>query len=82
MQYNMTTSFLVCLSENGFGLDELIYRLEDLANIKAFSELLQCVLHMVNENLLLKVMLNQALPKKCACSCEHPDLVLNSVKFS
>ena len=25
MQYNITTSFLVCLSENGFGLDELIY---------------------------------------------------------
>ena len=41
MQYNIATSFLVCLSVNGFGLDELIYRLEDLGNIKAFSEFLQ-----------------------------------------
>lgn len=36
MQYNITTSLIVSLSENGFGLDELIYRLEELANKKAF----------------------------------------------
>ena len=28
MQCNITTSLIVSLSENGFGLDELIYRME------------------------------------------------------
>ena len=27
MQYNITTSLIASLSENGFGLDELIYRM-------------------------------------------------------
>ena len=29
MQCNITTSLIVSLSENGFGLDELIYRMEE-----------------------------------------------------
>ena len=41
MQYNITTSLIVSLSENGFGLDELIYRVEELANKKAFPQLLK-----------------------------------------
>ena len=77
MQYNITTSLIVSLSENGFGLDELIYRMEELANKKAFPQLLKTIVLLVDENLKLRVMLKQPLPKKCGCTCEQPDLVLD-----
>ena len=77
MQYNITTSLIVSLSENGFGLDELIYRMEELANKKAFPQLLKAIVLLVDENLRLKVMLKQPLPEKCGCTCEHPDLILD-----
>ncbi len=77
MQCNITTSLIVSLSENGFGLDELIYRMEELANKKAFPQLLKTIVLLVDENLRLKVMLKQPLPEKCGCICEHPDLVLD-----
>ena len=77
MQCNITTSLIVSLSETGFGLDELIYRMEDLANKNAFPELLRTIILVVDENLRLKVMLKQSLPPKCGCSCDCPDLVLD-----
>ena len=77
MQCNITTSLSVSLSETGFGLDELVYRMEDLANKKAFPELLRTIILVVDENLRLKVMLKQSLPPKCGCSCDCPDLVLD-----
>lgn len=77
MQYNITTSLIVSLSENGFGLDELVYRMEELANKKAFPQLLKTIVLLVDENLRLKVMLRQPLPAKCGCTCERPDLVLD-----
>lgn len=77
MQYNITTSLIVSLSGNGFGLDELIYRMEELANKKAFPQLLKTIVLLVDENLRLRVMLKQPLPEKCGCTCEHPDLVLD-----
>lgn len=77
MQHNITTSLIVSLSENAFGLDELVYRMEELANKKAFPQLLKTIVLLVDENLRLKVMLKQPLPAKCGCTCEHPDLVLD-----
>lgn len=77
MQRNITTSLIVSLSENAFGLDELVYRMEELANKKAFPQLLKTIVLLVDENLRLKVMLKQPLPAKCGCTCEHPDLVLD-----
>ncbi|MCR5752564.1 MAG: hypothetical protein K6G91_11440 [Kiritimatiellae bacterium] len=58
-------------------MDELIYRMEELANKKAFPQLLKTIVLLVDENLRLKVMLKQPLPEKCGCICEHPDLVLD-----
>ena len=77
MQCNITTSLIVSLSESGFGLDELVYRMEDLANKKAFPELLKTIILVVDENIRLKVMLKQPLPTKCACTCGHHDPVLD-----
>lgn len=48
MQCNITTSLVVSLSEAGFGLDELVYRMEDLANKKAFPELLKSIILVVD----------------------------------
>ena len=48
MQYNITTSLIVSLSENGFGLDELIYRMEDIANKKAYPQLLKTIILLVD----------------------------------
>ncbi|MBR3957640.1 MAG: hypothetical protein IKJ89_07315 [Kiritimatiellae bacterium] len=58
-------------------MDELIYRMEELANKKAFPQLLKAIVLLVDENLRLKVMLKQPLPEKCGCTCEHPDLILD-----
>lgn len=77
MQCNITTSLVVSLSETGFGLDELVHRMEELANKKAFPELLRSIILVVDENIRLKVMLRQPLPAKCGCTCEHPDPALN-----
>ena len=77
MQCNITTSLVVSLSESGFGLDELVYRMEELANEKAFPELLRTIILVVDENLRLTVMLKNRLPAKCSCTCDSPDLVLD-----
>ena len=62
---------------SGFGLDELVYRMEELANEKAFPELLRTIILVVDENLRLTVMLKNRLPAKCSCTCDSPDLVLD-----
>ena len=77
MQCNITTSLVVSLSESGFGLDELVYRMEELAKEKAFPELLRTIILVVDENLRLTVMLKNRLPAKCSCTCDSPDLVLD-----
>lgn len=77
MQCNITTSLAVSLPETGFGLDELVYRMEDLANRKAFPELLRTILSVVDENVRLKVMPKKPLPRKCGCACGTPDSVLD-----
>lgn len=77
MQYDITTSLLVSLSEDGFGLDELIYRMEEIWNRKAFPQLLCAILLLVDENLKLRVMEKRPLPSKCACACKEHRLVLD-----
>ena len=45
MLFNITSSLGVCLSEKGFSLDELIYRLDDLFKNKAFPEIIAGMLN-------------------------------------
>ena len=51
--------------------------MEDIANKKAFPQLLKTIILLVDENLKLKVMLKQPLPTKCSCACECPNLILD-----
>lgn len=75
MQHNVTCSLGVCLSEKGFSLDELVLRLNDLFENKAYSEILRHILLLTEELLRLPIMLNSESRIKCACGCGI--LVLN-----
>ena len=67
MQFNITSSLGVCLSEKGFSLDELIYRLDDLFKNKAFPEIMAGILMIFDEWLKVLVMKKARLPFSCGC---------------
>ena len=75
MQHTVNASLLVCLSEKGFSLDELVWRLRELFERKAHGEILRTILLLVEETLKLKVMRKAEVP--VACDCGHADFVLN-----
>ena len=62
MQFNIVSSLGVCLSEKGFSLDELIYRLDDLFKNKAFPEIIAGILMIFDEWLKVLVMKKARLP--------------------
>ncbi len=49
MQGKISMDLSFCQSENGFSLDELIIKLADAYERKAFSELLKMILQLVQE---------------------------------
>ena len=67
MQFNIISSLGVCLSEKGFSLDELIYRLDDLFKNKAFPEIIAGILMIFDEWLKVLVMKKARLPFSCGC---------------
>ena len=65
MQGKCNLDLLFCLGENGFSLDELVFKLGELFEKKAFSELLEIILKLTQE-----VLVNRILSKKdCPFSC-------------
>lgn len=75
MQHTVNASLFVCLSEKGFSLDELVWRLRELFECKAHGEILRTILLLVEETLKLKVMRKAEVP--VTCDCGHADFVLN-----
>jgi hypothetical protein len=75
MQHTVNASLLVCLSEKGFSLDELVWRLRELFEQKAHGEILRTILLLVEETLKLKVMQKAEVPITCACG--HAGFALN-----
>ena len=69
---NLDLSF--CLSENGFSLDELVFRLGKLFEEKGFSELLALILNLLQEVLIQRLLSGNNIPFKC---CEKHDFKLN-----
>ena len=67
MQFNIISSLGVCLSEKGFSLDELIYRLDDMFKSKAFPEIVAGILMIFDEWLKVLVMKKARLPFSCGC---------------
>lgn len=74
MQFNIVSSLGVCLSEKGFSLDELIYRLDDLFKNKAFPEIIAGILMIFDEWLKVLVMKKARLPFSCGCGGDEVTL--------
>jgi len=75
MQHTLTASLLVCLSEKGFSLDELVGKLREVLEQQAHGKILQMILLLVEETLRLKVMGKEEVP--VACECGGTAFVLN-----
>ena len=71
-KYNLDLSF--CLADEGFSLDELVFRLGELFEKKSFSELLRLILMLVQEVLLNRLFHGKDFPFKC---CGKSDFKLN-----
>ena len=69
---NLDLSF--CLASDGFSLDELVFRLGELFEKKAFNELLRLILMLVQEVLIRRMFSGKKLPFDC---CENQDFKLN-----
>ena len=67
MQFNITSSLGVVLSEKGFSLDELIVRLHDLYEQKSFPGLVATILGFFDDWLRVLVLKKAHLPFSCAC---------------
>jgi hypothetical protein len=69
---NLDLSF--CLADNGFSLDELVFRLGELFEKKAFNELLRLILMLVQEVLISRIFTGKKVPFEC---CDKQDFKLN-----
>ena len=58
IQSKITSDLSFCLAENGFSLDELVFKLKEFFENKTFSELLQLILQLVQECLFCCKQLN------------------------
>ena len=65
---NLDLSF--CLSKNGFSLDELVFKLGELFEKKAFSELLRLILMLVQEVLYHRIYHGKDHPFSCCSSSD------------
>ncbi|WP_176011740.1 hypothetical protein [Victivallis sp. Marseille-Q1083] len=55
MQGKISMDLSFCQSENGFSLDELVTKLAEVYDRKAFAELLKMILQMVQELLMYRI---------------------------
>ena len=74
MQGKISMDLSFCQSENGFSLDELVVKLADVYERKAFPELLKMILQMVQEILMYRIFHGKADALKC---CDSGHLRLN-----
>ena len=70
MQHTLTASLLVCLSEKGFSLDELVWRLRELFERQAHAEILRTILLLVEEKDELHAASNQRALAEVTCPKE------------
>jgi hypothetical protein len=65
MQGKITSDLRFCLAENGFSLDELVFKLKELFENKAFSDLLRLILLLVQERLWTQILTGKDSAVKC-----------------
>ena len=73
MQGKCSMDLSFCLAEEGFSLDELVMKLADVYERKAFAELLRLILQLTQEVLMHRIFAGKS---KMKC-CEHGHLRLN-----
>lgn len=74
MQSKISMDLLVCQSENGFSLDELVKKLSEAYENKAFSELLRTILMLTQEVLIFRILKEKKNAMEC---CPEGHLTLN-----
>ena len=74
MQGKISMDLSFCQSENGFSLDELVVKLADVYERKAFAELLKMILQLVQEILMYRIFHGKTDAMKC---CPNGHLRLN-----
>lgn len=74
MQGKISMDLSFCQAENGFSLDELVEKLADVFERKAFAELLKMILQLVQEVLMYRIFKRKHNAMKC---CAEGHLSLN-----
>lgn len=74
MQGKVNLDLSFCLANDGFSLDELVFKLGELFEKKAFSELLRLILMLVQEVLVMRMYSGEKLPFDC---CSNPSFKSN-----
>ena len=74
MQGKISMDLSFCQSETGFSLDELVTKLADVYERKAFAELLKMILQMVQEILIHRLLHGRLDTLKC---CDRGHFRLN-----
>ena len=74
MQGKISMDLSFCQSETGFSLDELVTKLADVYERKAFAELLKMILQMVQEILIQRLLHGRLDTLKC---CDRGHFRLN-----
>lgn len=67
MHFDIVSNLGVAVKDSGFSIDELVVRMQELFNRKAFPELLCEILMMFDEMLKLLVMKKCPIPFSCGC---------------
>ena len=65
MRNKITMEMSICQAENGFSLDELVKKLSDAFENKAFAEILKMNLQLTQEVLLYRIFNNSSSQKCC-----------------
>ena len=73
MQGKISMELSFCQAETGFSLDELVEKLADVFERKAFAELLKMILQLVQEILMCRIFSGKVDAMKC-CSDGHLQL--------
>ena len=79
MQGKISMDLSFCQSETGFSLDELVTKLVDVYECKAFAELLKMILEMVQEILMYRIFQGKSDAMKC-CASSLSDLKASSAR--
>lgn len=78
MQHNISSSLGVCLSEDGFSLDELVIKLKELFETQAYGDILRHILLL--SEAIHKLQIMQQHPSSIKCECGSNRLVLNGTQ--